>query len=88
MKMTQWILACLNLFGNGAAIAQLTYPVTAKGTISDNYFGMNVSDPYRWLEHDNSVETKGLVTAQNSLTRSYLEAIPFRDSVKQRLSQL
>lgn len=71
-----------------AATAQLKYPETKRGTVTDNYFGTTVADPYRWLEDDNSAETKAWVQAENKVTRQYLDAIPFRQKVKDRLTQL
>ena len=70
------------------AVAQLVYPSTAKGAVKDTYFGTTIADPYRWLEDDNSEETKAWVNAQNAVTTTYLSTIPFRDKVKQRLSVL
>jgi len=66
----------------------LTYPQTKKVEQTDNYFGTNVSDPYRWLENDTTAETGEWVKAQNTLTFSYLEKIPFRNKIKERLSKL
>ncbi len=68
--------------------AQIVYPVTKKGTISENYHGTNLADPYRWLEDDNSEETKAWVAAENMVTFDYLNKIPFRDKVKARLSEM
>ena len=64
------------------------YPQTKKIEHSDTYFGTTVSDPYRWLEDDNAPETAAWVEAQNKLTFSYLDAIPYRSQVKARLRQL
>ena len=64
------------------------YPVTNKVEQTDDYFGTTVADPYRWLEDDNSAETADWVTAQNKVTFSYLEKIPFRNKIKQRLEQI
>jgi prolyl oligopeptidase len=64
------------------------YPVTQKVEQTDDYFGTSVADPYRWLEDDNSAETADWVTAQNKVTFSYLEKIPFRNKIKQRLEQI
>ncbi len=66
----------------------LKYPATQKGSVVDNYFGMEVADPYRWLEDDLSVETTLWVEAQNKVTFNYLDQIPFRDEIKQRLEEL
>ncbi|MBN2236388.1 MAG: S9 family peptidase [Bacteroidales bacterium] len=64
------------------------YPVTMKGDVVDTYFGTEVTDPYRWLEDDNSAETEAWVNAQNELTFGYLDKIPFRDGIKNRLKEI
>lgn len=67
----------------------LNYPDTKKDTsVSDNYFGTEVSDPYRWLENDTSAETKEWVKEQNEVSFGYLKEIPYRDNLKQRLTEL
>ncbi|MEX0982099.1 MAG: prolyl oligopeptidase family serine peptidase [Bacteroidales bacterium] len=66
----------------------LNYPETKKVDHTDNYHGTEVADPYRWLEDDNSEETKEWVKEQNKVTFSYLEKIPFRDQLKERLTEL
>ncbi|WP_409423234.1 prolyl oligopeptidase family serine peptidase [Pseudoalteromonas sp. RW-H-Ap-1] len=70
------------------AVNSLDYPETKKGTVVDTYFGETVADPYRWLEDDMSDETAQWVKTQNNLTFSYLEQIPYRDTLKQRLEKL
>jgi prolyl oligopeptidase len=54
----------------------------------DNYHGTQVADPYRWLEDPNSPETQTWIAAQNQLTVGYLNQIPCRDRIKQRLTEL
>lgn len=71
-----------------SSFAQLSYPTTKKVVVSDNYFGTTIADPYRWLEDDNSEETKTWVQQQNTVTGAYLSSIPYRDKIKQRLSVL
>ena len=66
----------------------VTYPETTKGKTIDNYFGNHVSDPYRWLEDDRSKETENWVKSQNSVTQDYMSQIPFRDQIKERMTQL
>lgn len=68
--------------------ANLVYPETKKGTQQDEYFGTIVNDPYRWLEDDLSEETADWVKAQNVVTQNYLSAIPYRNKVKERLTEL
>ncbi|MDI6767370.1 MAG: S9 family peptidase, partial [Bacteroidota bacterium] len=54
------------------------YPITKKGSHVDTYFGVQVADPYRWLESDTSKEVADWVKEQNKATFGYLEKIPFR----------
>jgi prolyl oligopeptidase len=72
----------------GASDSKLTYPESKKGEVVDDYFGTKVPDPYRWLEDENSSDTKTWVEAQNSLTFSYLDKIPYREKLKTRLTEL
>jgi prolyl oligopeptidase len=67
---------------------KLKYPKARKVNHTDTYFGTVVADPYRWLEDDNSEETKAWVTAQNQVSFGYLETIPFRNQMKNRLEQI
>ncbi|HEY9342220.1 MAG TPA: prolyl oligopeptidase family serine peptidase [Hanamia sp.] len=70
------------------SFSQIKYPDTKKVNQEDDYFGTIVKDPYRWLEDDNSDETKEWVTEQNKVTQNYLSQIPFREKVKSRLEQM
>jgi prolyl oligopeptidase len=77
------------LLAQSTAIGQrLQYPQTRKTDQVDTYFGVRVADPYRWLEDDNSAETAQWVEAENKVTFGYLEKIPYRQQVKQRLENL
>ena len=64
------------------------YPETAKVDTVDTYFGVQVKDPYRWLEDDLSDATASWVGSQNEVTFGYLNQIPFRDNIKTRLEEL
>ncbi|PZW43789.1 prolyl oligopeptidase [Mesonia algae] len=66
----------------------LTYPETKKVDTVNTYFGTKVKDPYRWLEDDRSEETEAWVKAENEVTFDYLSKIPYRDTLKNRLSAL
>lgn len=68
--------------------AQIIYPITRKADAKDNYHGTMVQDPYRWLEDDNSEETKAWVDTQNKVTFDFLNRIPFRDEVRKRLNEM
>jgi len=64
------------------------YPEVKKDSVSDDYFGTTVSDPYRWLENDTSAETGAWVQAQNDVTFDYLSQIPYRQQIEDRLTEL
>ncbi|MDV7137732.1 prolyl oligopeptidase family serine peptidase [Maribacter sp. TH_r10] len=66
----------------------VNYPTTHKTDSVDTYFGTEVKDPYRWLEDDRSPETEAWVKEQNTTTFGYLEKIPFRADLKNRLEKL
>ena len=66
----------------------VNYPTTAKTDSIDTYFETEVKDPYRWLEDDRSSETEAWVKVQNKTTFGYLENIPFRNDLKNRLEKL
>ncbi|WP_424492698.1 prolyl oligopeptidase family serine peptidase [Salinimicrobium sp. GXAS 041] len=79
------LASCGNEISNETA---LNYPETKKVDTLTNYFGTEVKDPYRWLEDDRSEETEDWVKRQNEVTFGYLESIPFREELKNRLSEL
>lgn len=66
----------------------LTYPPAPRGGVVDDYHGVKVADPYRWLEQLDSPETRAWVKAEAQLTDSYLEKIPARAALASRLRQL
>lgn len=68
--------------------AGVVYPESRRGSVVDDYHGTPIADPYRWLEDSNSPETRAWIERQNELTFSYLEEIPARDRVKERLTEL
>ncbi|MGI4823715.1 MAG: prolyl oligopeptidase family serine peptidase [Janthinobacterium lividum] len=73
---------------SASSSSALTYPQTRRDAHTDTYFGTQVPDPYRWLEELDSPETKEWVTAENKVTFDYLNRIPFRDKVRDRLTKL
>ncbi|MGA2247252.1 MAG: prolyl oligopeptidase family serine peptidase [Verrucomicrobiota bacterium] len=66
----------------------LAYPPARRGDVVDDYQGVKVADPYRWLEDPDSHETSAWVMAEARLTQSYLEKIPALEPIKQRLTSL
>ena len=67
---------------------KLNYPKTTKKPVIDTIFETKIIDNYRWLEDDKSEETKAWVKAENEVTFDYLSKIPYREELKNRLSEL
>jgi prolyl oligopeptidase len=82
------ILLTLAPFGCKEKQPALTYPVTEKGAVVDDYFGTKVADPYRWFEDDKSEATAKWVEAENKVTFDYLAKIPFREKIRTRLTEI
>lgn len=80
------IISCKN--DKPEEVAQITYPDTKKVDTVDTYFGTEIKDSYRWLEDDRSEETAAWVKVQNEVTFGYLEQIPYRNRIKNRLEEL
>lgn len=87
-KLFTALLVCTIFTMTVFAQSKLDYPETKKVDQVDDYFGTKVADPYRWLEDDNSAETKAWVEAQNEVTFGYLKTIPEREKIKERLTEL
>ena len=68
--------------------SKINYPQTKKCDTINEYFGHKVADPYQWLEDDNSEETAKWVKAENEITFDYLSKIPFREKIKERLTEI
>src|SRR5947208_11149098 len=74
--------------GDGGCRAPITYPETKKVDVVDDFFGTKVPDPYRWLENNDSPEVAAWVEAENKVTFAYLDQIPYRAQLKDRLMKL
>ena len=66
----------------------LPYPSAARAAQVDDYHGVSIADPYRWLEDTDSPATKAWVEAENKLSDSFLASIPERPAIKNRLTQI
>ena len=89
LTITAWLFtSCNTMIEKKTNENKIKYPEAKKGDVVDNYFGTEIADPYRWLEDDNSEETKAWVDAENAVTASYLDKIPFRNAMKERLEKL
>jgi prolyl oligopeptidase len=84
-------LLVLGLAGTALATAPsapLSYPLAERGDHVDDYHGVKVPDPYRWLEDIDSPQTRSWVEAESALSSKYLAAIPGRDEIARRLKQI
>jgi prolyl oligopeptidase len=81
------VAICLQSAGLFAQ-SEWSYPETRKADVVDDYHGIKVADPFRWLEDDRSAETAEWVKEQNAVTFNYLNSIPFRGKLNTRLEQL
>ncbi len=93
MKKLLWIglpglLCLLQLTLVAQEPAKMQYPAAKKTEQVDDYHGVKVADPYRWLENDTSAETKAWVKEENKVTFGYLDKIPFRNGFKERILAL
>src|SRR6266540_3700589 len=71
-----------------AGAQTLQYPAARKSDVVDDYHGTRVPDPYRWLEDPDSPESRAWIDAQNQLTEAFLQAIPTRGRIRERLTEL
>jgi prolyl oligopeptidase len=83
-----WRITHAQRNGEGDGGTTITYPPTKKSDTVDVYFGTSVPDPYRWLEDNESPEVAAWVEAENKVTFAYLDKIPYRAAVKDRLMKL
>ena len=82
------VCMCVSISCKQETIKRNPYPLTAKVDVVDDYFGTQVADPYRWLEDDYSSQTAQWVKAQNEVTEDYLSQIPFRNQIRERLTEI
>ena len=68
--------------------ARIKYPEARRVDTVRTYWGVDVPEPYAWLEDDQSAETEAWVNAENKVTQDYLAKIPFRKALKKRITEL
>lgn len=88
MKKTITISAIVCTLVMNAQTTKINYPETKKIDHIDTYFGEQINDYYRWLEDDRSPETEMWVKKQNVVTNIYLNRIPYRNQLKERMEKL
>lgn len=75
-------------FAQAGRAQQIDYPPSRRVDVVDEYHGVKVPDPYRWLEELSSGETKAWVESQNTVTVKYLESLPMREFFRKRITEL
>ena len=84
---TSWLLGAL-AFTALAQAQRPQYPASKKGDVVDDYNGTAVADPYRWMENLSGTETVAWIGAQNAITSAYLEKLPYRETLRKRITEL
>jgi prolyl oligopeptidase len=90
-KIITFVMVSANILllaQNNQKQSMINYPKSKKVDTVTNYFGTPIQDPYRWLEDDRSAETGTWVNAQNEITFNYLDQIPFRNKIKNRMEAI
>jgi len=87
MKNIIFLFIICMLIGE-AAVGQIKYPEVKKIRHSDNYFGTEVKDEYQWMEDQINPDLKDFITAQNKVTREYLDKIPYLEKIRNRLTEI
>jgi prolyl oligopeptidase len=82
------VAALAAMAGDKATSPSLAYPSAKKVEQVDDYHGVKVADPYRWLEDTDSADTHAWVEAENKVTFGYLDQIPYRKAIHERLMKL
>ncbi|MGB0593316.1 MAG: prolyl oligopeptidase family serine peptidase [Flavobacteriales bacterium] len=86
---TTYFLALLLVFAScQSKISMKEYPMTEKKEVIDTYFGVELVDNYRWLEDDLSEETAQWVKQQNEVTFDFLNQIPIKNALTERLTEI
>ena len=90
MRRTFYFVVAVLLVAGCAPSGQegFDYPASTRSEQQDEYFGVQVADPYRWMEELDAPETSSWVQAQNELALPYLEALPLRERLRDRLTEV
>lgn len=88
MKFKMVMLSAMTLATMSAQAQSFRYPKAPQSDAKDRYFDVEIADPFRPLEDDNSAETQQWVAAENKLTRSYLDKLPQRERLMKRMKTL
>ena len=90
-RITITAVAAIVIAATAAAHGQsqkLLYPLARTANVVDDYFGIKIADPYRWMEELDSTEVADWVATENKLTFEYLEHVPMREHFRKRITEL
>lgn len=84
-----FLFAVVCVFINSSfSLAQIKYQGTKKVRHSDRYFGVDVKDDYQWMENQQDPDLKSWIKAENDVTYEYLNKIPYREKIRERLTAI
>ena len=86
--ITITIIALIALLNISVMAQKIEYPKAQKVDQTDDYHGTKIADPYRWLENPDAPQSRAWIEAQNKLTNAFLNQIPERQQIKDRLTKL
>src|SRR5213593_3970445 len=87
-KYLSLLVVCAFLAAAVPAQIRFDYPKPKRGDQVDDFHGVKVADPYRWMEETDSPDVKSWIEAENKITNAYLSNIPQRESIKNRLTEI
>lgn len=87
-KSLSLVALCAVLATTLAAQTGFNYPKPKRIDQVDDFHGVKVADPYRWMEDTESADVKAWIEAENKITQSYLSSIPQREAIKNRLTEI
>lgn len=88
MKYVTTLFASILALTACSSLSRNVYPLAPRGDVVEDFHGISVPDPYRWLEDDGAPATKAFVEAQNNRTREFLDGLPDRPKLLRRLTRL
>src|SRR5438552_18961082 len=87
-KSLSLLVVCAFLASSVTDQSRFDNPKPRRSNQTDDFNGTKVADPYRWMEETDSPETRSWIDAENNLTQSYISAIPQREAIKNRLTEI
>ena len=88
MRLRTFALIATAALAPIAEAQRLQYPASKKGDVVDDYHGTAIPDPFRWMENLGGAETVAWIRAQNAVTNGYLEKLPYRETLRKRITEL